>query len=129
MILNGKLVEIVPFQDENNQWFLKLVYEYEDERGKFKRIFPKVLVPFPAFPTPLYRDICTGDISLEPYICCFERVPLYQATCDLAMERGITTEDVVFDISIEEATREMTMSEIEKQLGYKIKLVNKESKS
>ena len=128
MILNSKLIEIMPFQDENSQWFFKLVYECEDEHGKFKRIFPKVLTPFPAFAKPLYTDICIEDLHVEPYICCFERVPLDPATCDLAMERGITTEGVMFDIFIEEAPREMTLSEIEKQLGYKIKLVNKESK-
>lgn len=129
MVLNSKLIEITPFQDEDARWFLKLVYEYEDAYGKFKRIFPKVGLPFPSFAVPLCKVAYPGDSHGELYIACFEHVPLYEATCDLAIERGVTIESVVFDISIEEKARKMTVSEIEEQLGYKIKVVDKESES
>lgn len=129
MIFNSKLVEITPFQDEDSRWFLKLVYEYEDAHGKYKRIFPKVGLPFPSFAVPLWKVAYPGDSHGELYIACFEHVPLYEATCDLAIGRGVTIESTMFDISIEEKTREMTVSEIEEQLGYKIKMCLSASRS
>lgn len=51
---------------------------------------------------------------------------LHDAVCALAVTRGVKDSGCCFDIITEYATQEMTLDEIEKELGYKIKIVNKE---
>ena len=52
---------------------------------------------------------------------------LYDSVCGLASERGIKEPSCCFDIITEYAPREMTLDEIEKELGYKVKVINKEN--
>ena len=47
----------------------------------------------------------------------------------MTIERGIKTPACYFDIITEYASREMTLDEIEKRLGYKVKIINKEEKN
>ena len=53
---------------------------------------------------------------------------LQKATDRLAKARGIDTPNYAFDIVTEPAIHEMTLDEIEEKLGYKVKIVNKESR-
>ena len=50
---------------------------------------------------------------------------LYKSTCDLASELGVKEPVYYFNIITEYATKEMTLDEIEKELGYKVKIINK----
>lgn len=43
---NAKLVDATAYQDENGTWYIKLLYEYEDEFGVHRRYCPKVEFPF-----------------------------------------------------------------------------------
>ena len=52
-------------------------------------------------------------------------MPLYESVCGLASERGAKEPACYFDIITEYATREMTLDEIEKELGYRVKIINK----
>ena len=54
-------------------------------------------------------------------------MPLHDSICGLAIERGVKEPGCCFDIITEYASREMTLDEIEKELGYKVKIINKES--
>ena len=49
-------------------------------------------------------------------------------SCQLAQERGITEPAYAFDIITNYFTHDMTIEEIEKELGYKVKIVSKEEK-
>ena len=87
---HAELYSITPFK-ENDHWYLKLIYKYENKQGKHTVV-----------------------------------IPLYEATCVLASERGAEEPACYFDIITEYASREMTLDEIEKELGYKVKIINKE---
>ena len=127
---NAELSSIIPFT-EDGCWYFKLIYKYEDEKGKHTVVFPKATVPFSCHRIPY----TTGQMSpsarvyaLErPYIACRDSMLLYESVCDLASERGVEEPACCFDIITEYASREMTLDEIEKELGYKVKIINKEN--
>ena len=126
---NDKLANILPFE-ENDRWYLKLIYTYEDKIGKHTVVIPKAEVPFvqtcvPYLNSqiPFSRSQCAFE---HPYMRCNDSMSLYEAVCGLARERGVKTPACYFDIITEYTSREMTLDEIEKELGYKVKIVNKE---
>lgn len=127
---HAKLDSIIPFTDDDH-WYLKLIYKYEDEKGKHTVVIPKAtvpvaqgVIPYINMPAPYYS---TSRLELErPYINCNDSMLLYESVCSLASERGIEEPACYFDIITEYASREMTLDEIEKELGYKVKIINKE---
>ena len=122
-----------------NNWFMHLVYSYEDEKGVHKVIFPKVDFPFPTLSIPVPsneplsdRHYCGTGVKIS-YTPCMSISPLpitklQKDTDRLAKARGIDTPNYAFDIVTEPAVHEMTINEIEEKLGYKVKIVNKESR-
>lgn len=127
---NAELTSITPFK-ENDRWYLKLIYKYEDKIGKHTVVIPKAEVPFVQtgipYPNSRIPYFPTSQFALEhPYINCNDSMPLYESVCSLASERGAEEPACYFDIITEYASREMTLDEIEKELGYKVKIINKE---
>ena len=125
---NVELSDIIPFK-ENGNWYLKLIYKYEDEKGKHTVAIPKAAIPFgqryiPRIDVP---PSCRWS-SENPYIECSDSMLLYDSTFELATERGVKNKGFYFDVITEYAVKEMTLDEIEKELGYKVKIVNKEHK-
>ena len=129
---NAELASIIPFT-EDKCWYLKLIYTYEDKKGKHTVVIPKAAIPFEQrglpFISRLYPSLSPYcNISLEQhYINCNDSMELYDSVCGLASERGIKEPSYCFDIITEYAPREMTLDEIEKELGYKVKVINKEN--
>jgi hypothetical protein len=122
------LTSITPFK-EDDCWYFKLVYKYEDNKGKHTVVIPKASVPFTQKYTPLINNLepfCDVSLHNHLYINCYGSMLLYESVCNLAIERGIKTPACFFDIITEYASREMTLDEIEKELGYKVKIINKE---
>lgn len=126
---NAKLYSITPFK-EKDAWYLRLIYKYEDKVGKHTVVIPKAAIPFvqtcvPYLNSqiPFSRSQCAFE---HPYIRCNDSMTLYEDVSGLASERGVKTPACYFDIITEYASREMTLDEIEKELGYKVKIVNKE---
>ena len=132
---NAEVSSIIPFR-KDGFWYLNLTYKYEDEKGnKHTVIIPKAAIPFnqtglPSIsrPQPYYQSgsKITRTLSELPYINCNDSMPLHDSICDLAIERGVKEPGCCFDIITEYASREMTLDEIEKELGYKVKIINKE---
>ena len=127
---NAELYSITPFK-ENGRWHLKLIYKYENKEGKHTVVIPKATVPFAQGRVPYVHSqtpyFPNRQFALEsPYIDCQDSMTLYESVCDLASERGAEEPACYFDIITEYATREMTLDEIEKELGYKVKIINKE---
>lgn len=126
---NVELSDIIPF-NKDNRWYLKLIYKYENDYGKHTVIIPKAALPFnqkdlPSVHRPLYDNI----FSYEPPIMdCRDSMILYKKKCDLAIKRGVKDPYYYFDIITEHNTKEMTLDDIEKELGYKVKIINKEEK-
>ena len=130
---HAELYSIIPFTDDG-RWYLKLVYKYEDKRGKHTVVIPKAAIPFVQTSVPYVHSqipyFPNSQFALDhPYIDCCDSMPLYEATCALASERGAEAPACYFDIITEYASREMTLDEIEKELGYKVKIINKEEKN
>lgn len=123
----AELSNIVPFKD-GKSWYLKLIYKYEDEKGKHTFVIPKAAIPFSQRSIPYITNVKfynRENLLARPYINCIDdKVPLYESVCTLASERGIKDPRCYFDIITEFAPREMTLDEIEKELGYKVKIVN-----
>ena len=122
---NAKLSSILPFK-EDGCWYLKLVYTYEDKKGKHMVVIPKASVPFVQGCVPYINRQYTLEL---PYINCFDTMTLHEAVSDTASKRGTKTPACCFDIITEYAYQEMTLDEIEKELGYKVKIINKEEKN
>ena len=124
---NVELYSIAPFK-EDECWYLKLIYKYEDEDGnKHTVVIPKTSIPFSQQCLPVIRSSPSyNEYLLErPYIDCGDSMMLYKSTCNLASERGVKEPAYYFNIITEYATKEMTLDEIEKELGYKVKIVSK----
>ena len=132
---NERLIGIRPYQTSTGDWHLELTYGYEDTKGEHRVIFPDVQCPFPTQATP-FPDTTPHAVGIYLRSCglCgvaipgLEHIPLNMGSCQLAQERGITEPAYAFDIIIKYFTRDMTIEEIEKELGYKVKIVSKEEK-
>lgn len=132
------LIDARVIRGKFDNWFIRLVYSYEDEKGVHKVIFPKVDFPFPTLSIPVPRNEALSDrnyygtgvkISYNPcmFISPLPITKLQKDTDLLAKSRGVDTPNYAFDIVTEPAVHEMTLDEIEEKLGYKVKIVNKEN--
>lgn len=128
MIKNEKLLEAVTYQDENGTWYIGLKYGYEDESGIHERYYPKVEFPFFCGKLPSEKFSSDRFGSDELTISLF--------TNEVAVFRGnfwnhhsgqLMRDVRIVDNLVKPAVHEMTIEEIEKKLGYKIKIVNKEN--
>lgn len=128
-INNVELSDIIPFK-EDKYWYLRLIYKYEDKKGKHTVVIPKAAIPFTQGSLPIIKSTPSYDKCLFecPHIDCSDSMALYDSVCDLAIERSVKEPACYFDIITEYVTKEMTLEEIEKELGYKVKIVNKENK-
>lgn len=96
---NAELSNIIPFT-EDGCWYLKLIYKYEDKMGEHTVVIPKAAIPFNK--VGLFVALQESEVS----------------------KHRLATSDII----TEYASREMTLDEIEKELGYKVKIINKENK-
>lgn len=125
---NERLINIRPYQTSTGDWHLELTYAYEDKKGEHHVIFPDVMCPFStqAIPFPDTAPRSCGFCGFS--IPGLEHIPLNLGSCRLAQERGNTEPAYTFDIITNYFTRDMTIEEIEQELGYKVNIVSKEKK-
>lgn len=130
MKTNIKLKFVVAKWDETAQkWFAELTYEFEEDGMIMERIFPKVELPFPNNGLPniiqnrdaLYAD----DIVMAKFdnyeIECYKYVQLLEGKVDGVTDLEVTYIDqVVGPVK----PKELTITQIEALLGYKIKIIN-----
>ena len=125
---NVKLVYAKAYQDKNDTWYMELKYEYEDESGIHERYYPKV--EFPFFCGKLPSEEFSSDRFGR------DELTIGLFTNEVAVFRGnfwnphsdrMMHDVCVIDNLIKPAVHEMTIEEIEKELGYKVKIINKEN--
>ena len=127
---NVKLVDALAYTDENNNWYMGLRYRYEDESGIHERYYPKVEFPF------FCRKLPPEEFSSDRFG--LDELTISLFTNEVAVFRGNflypVTGRMMHDVCIIDnlvkpaaPAHEMTIEEIEKKLGYKIKIVNKEN--
>ena len=130
MIKYEKLLDAVTYQDENGTWCMGLKYEYEDKSGIHERYYPKVEFPFFCGKLPSEKFSSDRFGRDEMTISLFtNEVAVFRGNF-LNPVTGQRMHDVcVIDNLVKPAApaHEMTIEEIEKELGYKVKIVNKEN--
>lgn len=125
---NERLIDIRPYQTSTGDWHLELTYGYEDKKGEHRVIFPDVQCPFPTQAVP-FTDTAPRSCGFCGFsIPGLEHISLNKGSCRLAQERGNTEPAYAFDIITNYFTRDMTIEEIEQELGYKVNIVSKEEK-
>ena len=102
---HAELYSITPFKEEG-RWYLHLVYKYENKQGKHTVVIPKAAVPFSQECIPYVNSqipyFPNSQFALEhPYIDCQDSMPLHEAVCALAIERGAENPACYFDIITE----------------------------
>lgn len=110
---------------EGDEWFMHLEYEYEDNRGKHLVTLPKVDFPCSLKYTPNV-DFCNCMVTLGlkelAYIQISESLDLHEGNVtDPLTNRTINT--FYTDIIVEPKIHDLTLDEIEKKLGYKVRIV------
>lgn len=112
--------------EEDNRLYLKLVYEYEDEHGVYELIIPKLYLEIRTD----YLPIINHDLNYYINRCSNIYILLRD---DVAVRKNgvtLTAEKAAYVINtLKEKPKEMTIAEIEKKLGYKVKLVSEEIKN
>lgn len=123
-----KLVYAKAYQDKNDTWYMELQYEYEDESGVHRRYYPKVEFPFfcGKLPPEEFSSDRFGRSELTIGLFTNE-VAVFRGNFSNPMTGQIMSDVCVIDNLIKPAFNEMTIEEIEKELGYKVKIVNKEN--
>lgn len=98
---------------EDGELYLRLIYEYEDVFGLHKLMISKIKTDF-------------REDYLPPIVT--PSTPLGLAETKIAV--GNHRYDFCLSgYEIEDRPKEMTLSEIEKKLGYKVKLVGEDAKN
>lgn len=120
--------------DHQNPFYLNLTYQVESLSGFFEVIFPKVAVSTSMYRLPEVYEAENVAKYYEPTLCRSNTIPMF-------LERRLFVKldddsDVIYPLipddrehlyyikCLREKEKEMTLSEIEKRLGHKIKLVS-----
>ena len=124
---SAKLKKVEPYK-VNDRWYLRLIYEYQNDNGEiFEMEIPMVNLPFTQNMVP---EIITDNYSDYPweknyYIRAFLTyvdgiycIPIHVGKSTIADN----AEGCFIRKSI---CRRMTVEDIEKELGYKIEIVDK----
>lgn len=110
---------------EGDEWFMHLEYEYEDNRGKHLVTLPKVDFPCSLRYTPDV-DLCNCMVTLGlkelAYIQISESLGLHEGTVTDPLTNK-TINAFYTDIIVEPKIHDLTLEEIEKKLGYKVRIV------
>ena len=107
---------------EGDMWFMHLEYEYEDNRGKHLVILPKVDFPCSLWHAPNV-DFCNCMATEEfASINISESLNLHKGNViDPLTNKTINA--FYTDIIVESKIHDLTIDEIEKKLGYKVRIV------
>ena len=110
---------------EGDEWFMHLEYEYEDNRGKHLIILPKVDFPYSLKYTPNI-DFCNCMMTFG-----IEESASIDISESLNLHKGSVTDPLTnktfnafyTDIIVESKIHDLTLDEIEKKLGYKVRII------
>ena len=121
---NHELKDIQLFE-EGGQYYLKLKYTVEDDARITEVEIPKAKIPFNKYGEPVFNSCAVlGGRGVDRMAECTLSTGY---NCEMELCSGETTEanHVFYTVkTISEKRKEMTISEIEKKLGHKIKIVS-----
>ena len=109
---------------EGDEWFMHLEYEYEDNRGKHLVTLPKVDFPFSIEDPNIDFCNCMDALGLEEFasIKIFDRLNLHKGNVTDPLTNK-TINVFYTDIIVEPKIHDLTLNEIEKKLGYKVRII------
>lgn len=131
---NVKLTNLEAYKGKSDEWYLKIIYQYENEDELHQRVFPRVIPPFPQGDIPVvsFADDPFNDINNENYLVCNDRMVLWPGSYSVKLADGeidLPQLSCMVDVNLSNhEPKEMTLDEIEKKLGYRIKIVSENSK-
>lgn len=110
---------------EGDMWFMRLEYEYEDNRGKHLVTLPKVDFPCSLWYAPSV-DFCNCMVTFG-----LEESASIEISESLNLHKGNVIDPLTnktinafcTDIIMEPKIHDLTLDEIEKKLGYKVRIV------
>lgn len=122
---HATLTKVVPYKTERGEWRLELTCTYEAKDGKHEVTIPAC--EFPLNPNNLYihqefDNTAYGALRPTYYLEGASALELFQA------RNRDGTYYILTDRLVEPRVEEMTIAQIEKELGYKVKIVNGEDK-
>ena len=110
---------------DGEAWFMHLEYEYEDNLGKHLLTMPKVDFPYSLKYKPninLCNYMGTSGFEASASIDISESLNLHKGNVtDPLTNKTINT--FYKDIIVEPKIHDLTIDEIEKKLGYKIRII------
>lgn len=122
-VKNVKLAKVEAYQ-VGDYWYLRLVYEYENTNGdKFKLEIPKMELPLKPDRLPDIVHVFDYDIRVA-----VQTAQIDTSNC-VSLFPGIMTDTVNYHFSeksiyaIQQISRQMTIEDIEKELGYKVNII------
>lgn len=125
-----RIVDAKAYEEDGN-WYLSVSWEYTDSKGRrMQRTFPKLSFPVYNFRLPTVCIIEDKDERgfvhpFNPPKIIVESVGNLQAyDSTVTMEDGTETDAAYFDICIDDGVKEMTLEEIEKIVGHRVKIVS-----
>lgn len=110
---------------EGDEWFMRLEYEYEDNRGKHLVTLPKVDFPCSLTYMPnVGLCNCMATLGLEEFasIKISESLNLHKDNVTDPLTNK-TINAFYTDIIVGPKIHDLTLDEIEKKLGYKVRIV------
>lgn len=116
-LIREELKSLELFQ-ENGKFYLKFIYEYEDMNGVYELTLPKVELPIDVKNIPKIEEDCDlSSVMIRKNYIVFGKNNVLWLQPD-------KKQHVYYLKLLEDKRVELTMEEIEKRLGYKIKIVN-----
>ena len=125
---SAKLKKVEPYKVDD-RWYLRLIYEYQNDNGEiFEMEIPMVNLPFtqntvPEIITDNYSDYpCDKNYYIRAFLTYVDGIyciPIHVGKSTIADN----AEGCFIRKSI---CRRMTVEDIEKELGYKVEIVDKE---
>lgn len=118
-INNCELMD-VKINKSDNRYFLCLTYKYRDEYGNIhERVIDNIPLPLYSYLDNITIKESQASLSLLNYCT--------RKTIDVGFgEQDVRPDFAYIDRIVEYATKEMIIEEIEKKLGYKVKIVSGE---
>lgn len=115
---NVKLKKLDVHEDKDNELYLSLIYKAENDLGVFEITIPKILLKIKTNFLPELKSVLFNTN--------LDNIAVVSSNMEYLL--GKDKDDSIYTVKkVKDKIHEMTISEIENKLGYKIKIVNDET--
>lgn len=119
---NERLKSVALLKDslcsKKGKYYLGLTYEFEDAQENVHEVYIS-RVPLPIYDQGIPEIKCKSVYTMGSYINAGDSIDVGYGDVDLPSDYVLT------DTIVKYGVKEMTLEEIEKELGYKVKVVDR----